>query len=504
MNYRDPSFFVLIIVVLLFGANSCGDRDIDIISPAVAVDSLSYRVKLGESLTVTPSYTGLTSDAVISWIMDDKIVSHDTTFTFIAEKVGSFYITVEVKNGAGTAFKEFRIDVYEASPVEPGEPDPPTPPASESQQRLIFEKEIFNLSCGRTIQLLPLDTDSTLNLSFSWYIDDKLVRQGRTPDLVYTASEQGSFKVRVELLQDGVKIDQKSLTINVCPPEGTYRRPVGAASGDRFNKVYEYLPAPGQFINEGFTARTMEEACKYAQERLDAVKFVSLGAFGGYIVVGFDHSIANDGSYNIAIKGNPYSGMSEPGIVWVMQDENGDGLPNDTWYELKGSEYGAPCTISNYAVTYFRPEAAKRPVSWKDNAGNTGTVDYLAAFHSQESYYPLWVETESYTLRGTRLEARNYDKSGNGTFWVNPDYEWGYADNFSKIDRLSGDDNAGAAASANHFKISDAVTFDGKEAKLQYIDFVKVQSGLNAKSGWLGEVSTEVFDFQDYNILKKR
>ena len=38
-----------------------------------------------------------------------------------------------------------------------------------------------------------------------------------------------------------------------------------------------------------------------------------------------------------------------------MQDVNGDGLPNDEWYELKGSEYGKPETIQDYAVTYFRP-----------------------------------------------------------------------------------------------------------------------------------------------------
>ena len=35
------------------------------------------------------------------------------------------------------------------------------------------------------------------------------------------------------------------------------------------------------------------------------------------------------------------------------------------------------------------------------------------------------------------------------------------------------------------------------EANLQYIDFIKVQCGVLAKSGWLGEVSTEVFSFED-------
>lgn len=142
------------------------------------------------------------------------------------------------------------------------------------------------------------------------------------------------------------------------------------------------------------------------------------------------------------------------------------------------------------------------PVTWTDNRGNTGTVDYLGSFHRQDYYYPAWVEEDSYTLRGTCLKARNYDASGNGTYWVNPAYDWGYADNFSSIDRLTDDDNYNASPADNHFRISDAVTFDGKPANLGYIDFVKVQVGVNAKSGWLGEVSTEVFDVKDFNLLK--
>ena len=47
------------------------------------------------------------------------------------------------------------------------------------------------------------------------------------------------------------------------------------------------------------------------------------------------------------------------------------------------------------------------------------------------------------------------------------------------------------------FKISNAIHADGTEANLQYIDFIKIQCGVLAKSGWLGEVSTEVFSFED-------
>ena len=270
--------------------------------------------------------------------------------------------------------------------------------------------------------------------------------------------------------------------------------------------VFEYTPAPGQFINEtktgGFTGNetTHEAAAAYAEQRMKSGAFVSLGGFGGYMVVGFDHSIDNTGSYDFGITGNSFKGSSEPGVVWVMQDENGNGKPDDSWYELKGSETGKETTIQNYSVTYYRPSAPQQPVKWTDSEGNSGEVDYLKAFHQQDYYYPLWIKEDSYTLTGTCLEGRNYDQSGNGTYWVNAEYDWGYTDNFSEIDRLSNDDNANAGANANYFKISNAIDTNGNPVNLDYIDFIKVQTGCNTKSGWLGENSTEVFGFFDYSM----
>lgn len=270
--------------------------------------------------------------------------------------------------------------------------------------------------------------------------------------------------------------------------------------------VFEYTPAPGQFINEtktgGFTESetTPEAAVEYATKRMEEELFVSLGGFGGYIVVGFDHSIDNTGGYDFGIKGNSFKGSSEPGIVWVMQDKNGNGLPDETWYELAGSETGKPETIQNYSVTYYRPTAPNMPVQWKDNQGNSGEIDYLKQFHKQEYYYPLWIKEDSYTLTGTCLKARNYDASGKGSYWVNPEYDWGYVDNFSPTDRLTNSENTNAAANANYFKISNAIDKAGNPIDLKYIDFIKVQVGVNTKSGWLGEVSTEVFGFFDYSM----
>ena len=295
----------------------------------------------------------------------------------------------------------------------------------------------------------------------------------------------------------------KDDVITITLDNSTYRAAT-PSSAEQWDRVCEYTPAPGQFIGDtktgGFTGEelTPEAAAAYAEGRMSDGKFVSLGGFGGYIVVGLDHSVDNVAGYDIAIRGNAFDGSSEPGVVWVMQDEDGDGEPNDTWYELTGSETGKSGTIQNYSVIYFRPDGEAQPVKWRDSEGAEGEIDYLKSFHSQPYYYPTWIKEDSYTLSGTRLEARNYDKSGNGSYWVQPAYDWGYTDNFSEEDYLAND------KTMNVFDISNAMDADGKAVELKYVDFVKVQAACNAKSGWLGEVSTEVLDFIDYGLKLKR
>ena len=266
----------------------------------------------------------------------------------------------------------------------------------------------------------------------------------------------------------------------------------------------QWITAPGQFVNEtgmaGYTGqKSFEEARLYAENRLKKGEFVSLGNFGGYVILAFDHSVENKGKYDFSIPGNQFEGSNEPGVVWVMQDVNGNGKPDDEWYELKGSEFGKEETVQDYAVTYYRPTYSGADVQWKDNQGVKGKIDYLKQYHDQPSYYPAWIGTDSYTLYGPCLKSRTYDQSGNGSYWVNGEYDWGYADNFGN-DRLSEDDNAAAGAMKVYFKISNAVDKNGQPANLKYIDFIRVQTGVNAKAGWLGENSTEVFGFTDENI----
>lgn len=288
-----------------------------------------------------------------------------------------------------------------------------------------------------------------------------------------------------------------------APSSGGFR-PVTAASKASANRVYEWTPAPGQFINDNgwgidWTKVDATEAAKLAYERLEKKYTVSLGSFGGYITVGFDHSIMNTGSYEIGVLGNAFisaaGNSNEPGIVYVMQDTNGNGLPDDTWYELRGSDTFAKGTILDYAVTYYRPDGKGQDVRWTDNLGNEGEVKYMSAYHNQDTYYPGWMPSE-YTLTGTRLEARTQRNPETGN-WDNPPFEWGYADNLGSDNQpYDGFNNC------NRFRISDAIDKNGNAVSLEYIDFVKVQTGVNSTAGWLGELSTEVFGIVDLNFTK--
>lgn len=285
-------------------------------------------------------------------------------------------------------------------------------------------------------------------------------------------------------------------------------QPLWADRSPYMTRVLEFMPAPGQFVHElpeyeaGFTAEDMRLAAE--SYLLDNAKgMVSLGGFGGYITVGFDHTIANvPGEYDFTVLGNAFyspvgedkkmGGSCEPGVIMVSQDANGNGLADDAWYEIAGSEYTNPATQKEYEVTYHRPAPAKQPVTdpaqpqitdleyirWTDNGGNEG---YLAKnkAHSQ-NYYPEWIVEDKFTFKGTRLQNNSVDMSGNGNYFVLFAYEYGYADNHPNDKELA------------KIKIDWAVDAQGTPANLSGIDFIRIHTGVHQQNGWLGECSTEV------------
>lgn len=257
--------------------------------------------------------------------------------------------------------------------------------------------------------------------------------------------------------------------------------------------VDEYVPAPGQFVNtmpkyeEGDDAAAMVAKCT---EAIAGNKrgMICLGAYGGYVTFHFDHSIANvSGQRDIYISGNAIGSGAEPGIVMVSKDANHNGLPDDEWYELAGSADvdSVGKVVYGYEITYSLDAMNKVP--WTDNQGNSGTVD-RNAFHRQE-YFPLWLESPL-VFSGTLLPDNAYNRaSGASEFWVRDALRYGYVDNVANTD------SAGCS-----FDIDWAVDAGRNPVSIDFVDFVRVYTGVNQVCGWTGETSTEVTGAEDLHL----
>jgi len=471
---------------------------IDVVEKMVPVISLAipqegyFTAISGKELEIAAEVK-FSKGASYNWKLNGRDAGSDSIYVFKQDELKDYSISLTVTNEDGKDEVSTTVKVLEALPLSI-EFD-----AVEDENG----RKRMTVPLGRTLYITPIIVNDTESTVFTWQLDGSLVSGATGKTFEFKPEEIKDYNIQIiGTTGPGNIMVVKSVIVQCVAEEGEFYREATSSSRAVQTKVFEYLPAPGQFINEGYTANTIDEANSFAEKEMNKDSYVSLGGFGGYIVVGFDHSILNiaegDG-YDFAVYGNSFSGSSEPGIVWVMQDENGNGLPDDTWYELKGSEYGKSETIQNYAVTYYKPAAPGMNVQWRDNRGKSGYIDYMKEFHTQDYYYPAWVKTSSYTLRGTCLKARNvYNPNTNN--WENKEYDWGYADNYG-TDR-GRDSNNEAETNANYFKIENAVYPNGTPVNLKYIDFIKVQSGVNAKSGWIGEVSTEVFGFEDVNLNK--
>lgn len=255
-------------------------------------------------------------------------------------------------------------------------------------------------------------------------------------------------------------------------------------------KVFDYRPAPGQFVNvypsytEGDTQESMNnkvlETVGYNRRGL-----VSLGGFGGYVVVGFNRSIINKEGADFRVLGNAFAGNSEPGIVSVMADDNGNGLPDDTWYEIAGSE--ADRAVYNYSITYHSTPNDHQPVTngetwcydsehirWTDNAGQAGYL--IQNIYHRQNNFPQWLDTDTLTFTATKL-PNNFTLI-NGTYTATT-FPYGYADNVP---------NADPAACID---IDWATDRTGNPIHLPKIDFIRIHTATNQQNGQIGETSTE-------------
>jgi len=336
------------------------------------------------------------------------------------------------------------------------------------------------------------------NASYEWSVqpetgNSSLVSKDKT--LPFIAVELGNYTVTLKVT-DGSSVLSESTRVTVTKESKSY--------SIYLSQVLDYMPAPGQFVNElplYETGDTKEKMIRKAEESIKSNKgMITLGGFGGYVVFGFDHTVVNvPGKRDFRVNGNTFTESSEPGVIMVAYDKNKNGKPDENeWYEIAGSEYEK--STKGYQITYSKPDPDKEPVKgnlpwkidieylyWKDNRGGSG-YKTKNIYHLQ-SYYPEWITDKQLTFTGTLLPpTATNEGTEEKEKWVFKTFDWGYADNQPNNHEDSGID------------IAWAVDANGTSVSLPGIDFVKVYSGLNQEAGWAGESSTEVTGAMDLHL----
>jgi hypothetical protein len=311
-------------------------------------------------------------------------------------------------------------------------------------------------------------------------------------------------------------------------------------------EVIECVPAPGQFVNNPvFNDPLMVPGLPAGGGTAspDNSSVMSLGGFGGSIVLRFDHTVADDPGNYLGLdfivfsnatwaSGDPQRRWAEPAHVEIMRDLDSNGLPGtapgEVWYLIPGS-------VLSDASTY-------RSQTWDDVTGDPYPPDNVNWFPWIGTYpylpegpcvIPL-DENGRYATSAYELPVSFYsDPGGQGGLLgviVNPNlgdadpandpFEgvYGYAELSPtlKLGDLDGDnvvDDPGIAAADfytmpdNPFRVGATPGSGGGDAfdiawavdpatwqpaNLDGFDFIRITGAVDLVLGILGEVSPEI------------
>ena len=211
------------------------------------------------------------------------IVGTAPTYVFCAEELGHYELTLSTKNEDGSDRKTVDIEVVNALAIS----------ATVAPIGNVYDGTKRTVALGRTLPLRPYIWNA-IRPTYSWTIDGKEV--GTDLMYIYTPTEEGTKKivftvsdtsdeseagVSRHVASTGRQQATLEFTVECHKEEGTYKRPATASSSVNWTKVFEYTPAPGQFINElatgGFSGdeTTPEAAVAYAESRLERGIWVS-------------------------------------------------------------------------------------------------------------------------------------------------------------------------------------------------------------------------------------
>lgn len=173
---------------------------------------------------------------------------------------------------------------------------------------------------GKVNQELVFMAINTNNKSYQqeWKLDEQLVSD--SAGYRFTPKKPGVYRIDYMANNDAGSFNY-SYSVNVGVPTV----PITDKSNAYITSVFDTLAGP----NENNRLQIMIAAQSLAGKK----GLVSIGNSAASLVSGFDHTVINEtGKADVVVY---TKGRTNPEVqprVWVMQDENGNRKPDDTWY----------------------------------------------------------------------------------------------------------------------------------------------------------------------------
>ncbi len=283
----------------------------------------------------------------------------------------------------------------------------------------------------------------------------------------------------------------------------------GSASAQVGQSVVEYLPAPGQFVNNAsFNAPSRALGLPIGGGVIapNNTKLVTLGGFGGTLTLRMSAPVVNRAAsagnprgadfivYGNAsfVSGNPARRFAEAGVIEVAQDR-GDGQPG-TWYVIAGSSLATGSAMSKASMTYdaamLSPSRvpAGRSGTWSVSgyllpANFAGVPVTFAALGAPSEIVWGYGDCTPTTVLG--------DLDGDGVSDATVDAAVFYATPDDALTPGITPGSGGGDAISLEWAV-DPATGLPPTGGLAWIDFVRITNAVQANAGVLGEISTEV------------
>jgi hypothetical protein len=294
----------------------------------------------------------------------------------------------------------------------------------------------------------------------------------------FTPKSAGTYTVRVTVTGrnyvDGTPITKTAETKAVSFAPGTVgeTKTWGTGNSSTLFGYHRTLRnfAPGQFTSSG---------SGYGW---------SLGTIGGYAVWTDTHREV------YGVGGNEFGTWFEPGIVWLQEDNNGNGVPDEMWYEIKGPndlvDKYRPYITRRYANTWWDVDGAgsavlnefdqiMRSICWADCKGRSGLM--RGGWPSDWGVTGDWA-TYTCTLIGDDGDISNGTGVAEGVTLTR----------FGLYDEEVGHYLGYVDAPHSAFYIDSAMDAAGNRVTLTNVRFVKAQTAMFKYGGIFGEYSTEV------------